>query len=102
MPVLMYGSETMIWKKERSRIRVVQMDKIRSLLCIRRMDRVLNAWIREMCGMEKGGDERIEEDIFHWFSHMERMEKDRIGKRLYVGEFTGRSSVGQPWKDEVD
>ena len=42
--VFMYGSETMIWKEEeRSRIRVVQMDKIRSLLGIRRMDRVPNA-----------------------------------------------------------
>ena len=51
VPVLMYGSETMIWKEEeRSRIRVVQMDKIRSLLGIRRMDRVPNAWIREMWG----------------------------------------------------
>ena len=44
VPVLMYGSETMIWKEqERSRIRVVQMDKIRNLLIIRRMDKVLNA-----------------------------------------------------------
>ena len=49
VPVFMYGSETMIWKKEeRSRIRAVQMDKIRSLLGIRRMDRVPNAWIRKL------------------------------------------------------
>ena len=43
----MYGSETMIWKEEeRSRIRAVQMDKIRSLLGIKRMDRVPNARIK--------------------------------------------------------
>ena len=49
MAVLMYGSETMIWKEEdRCKIRMVQMDKIRSLLDIRRMDRVPNAWIREL------------------------------------------------------
>ena len=37
------GSETMIWKeKERSRIRAVQMDNLRGLLSVRRMDRVLN------------------------------------------------------------
>ena len=65
VPVLMYGSETMIWMEdERSRIRAVQMDKIRSFLGIRRVDRVPNARIREMCGMEKGGDEWIEEDVF--------------------------------------
>ena len=47
VPVLMYGSEKMLWKeKERSRIRTVQMDNLRGLHGIRRMDRVLNAQIR--------------------------------------------------------
>ena len=40
MPVLMYGSEKMVWmEEERSRIRVVHIDKLRSLLGIRRMYR---------------------------------------------------------------
>ena len=48
VPVLMYGSETMLWKeKERSSFRAVQMDNLRGLLGIRRMDRVPNARIRE-------------------------------------------------------
>ena len=48
MPVLMYSSKAIIWKeKERSRIRAVQMDNHRDLLGIKRMDKVLNAWIRE-------------------------------------------------------
>ena len=46
VPLLTQGSETMLWKeKERSRIRAVQMDNLRGLLGIRRMDRVLNARI---------------------------------------------------------
>ena len=37
--VLIYGSETMIWKKkERSSIRALQMDNLRFLLGIRRKD----------------------------------------------------------------
>ena len=48
VPVLMHSSETVIWKEEESsRIRAVQMDKIRSLLGIRRMDRISNAQIRD-------------------------------------------------------
>ena len=55
LPVLVYGSETIIWrKKERSRTRSVQKVNLRDLLCIRRMDRVLNARIRELCRVEKG------------------------------------------------
>ena len=43
VPVLMYGSETMIQKeKVRSRIRTFQMDNLKGLLCIRRMDIVPN------------------------------------------------------------
>ena len=55
MSVLMYGSETVIWKgKERSRIRDVQMNSLRGLLGIRRMDNVPNAQIRELCRLMKG------------------------------------------------
>ena len=58
----MYGNETMLWKeKERFRIRAVQMDNLRGLLGIRRMDRVSNARIRELCGVKKGLEEMIDE-----------------------------------------
>ena len=49
--VLMYGSETMIWKEERSRIKAVEMKNLRGLLGIR-MDKVPNARIRELCSDE--------------------------------------------------
>ena len=45
----MYGSETMKFRKERSRIMAMEMDNIRILLGIRRMDRVSNPWIGELC-----------------------------------------------------
>ena len=62
VPVLLYGSEAILQKeKKRSRVRAVQMDNLRGLFGIRRMDRVLNARIRELCGMRKGLDERIDD-----------------------------------------
>ena len=71
MPVLTYGSETMIWReKERSRIKAVQMDNLRGLLGIRRMDKVPNARIRELCGVTKGVDEKIDEGVLRWFGHV--------------------------------
>ena len=45
--------------------------------------------------MTKGVDERIDEDVLRWFSHVERMENDRIGKRAYEGEFASSRSVGR-------
>ena len=65
------------------------MDNSRGLLGIRRMDRVSNSRIRELCGVKKGLDERIDEDILRWFGQVERMEKVRIVNRVYVAECTG-------------
>ena len=55
------------------------------------MDRAPNAQIRALCRMAKAVDERIKEDVLHWFIHMDRMENDRIAKSFYVGEFAGSS-----------
>ena len=64
VPVLMYGSETMLWKEKKgSRVRAVQMDNLRGLLSIRGMDRVLNSRIRELSRLKKGLDERIDEVV---------------------------------------
>ena len=69
--------ETMLRKdKERSRIRVLQRDTLRGLLGIRRMVRVPNARIRELCGVAKGVEERIDEGVLRWFGNVERLEND--------------------------
>ena len=90
VPVLIYGSDTMIWREERSRIEAVQMDNLRGLLSIRRMDKVPNTRIRRLCSVTKGVDQRVDEGVLRWFAHVERMENDRIVKRVYAGEH-GRS-----------
>ena len=50
----------------------------------------------------KGVDERIDEGVLQWFSHVERMENDKIAKRVYVGEFAGVCSMGRSWKRWID
>ena len=55
------------------------MNNIREFLGIR------NARIGELCGVKKELDERIDEGVLRWFSHMERMESDRIVKSLCRG-----------------
>ena len=74
-------------KSKRSRVRAVQIDNLRGLLGIRRMDRVPNAWIRELCGAKKGLDVRIDEGMLLWFGHVERRNRDRMAKRVNKGVF---------------
>ena len=62
------------------------MDSLRGLVGIRRMNKVLNACIRQLCQVTKGVSEKIDEGVLQRFSHVQRMENDRIAKRVYVGE----------------
>ena len=73
------------------------MDNLRCLLSIRRMDRVLKAWIRELCRVKKGLDKRIDVSVLHFLAHVER-----IAKRVYVGECAGSHSMGRLQKRWID
>ena len=49
---------------------------------IRRIVKVPNAWIRQLCKVTKGVDEKIDGGVPRWFSHVERMENNRIAKKV--------------------
>ena len=44
--------------------------------------------------MMKGVNERIKEAVLWWFGHVERMERDRIAKRVFVGVCAGSQWAG--------
>ena len=67
------------------------MGKLRSLLGIKRMDKVPNVRISELFGVTKWWDEKIDEGVLRWFGHVERMN-NKIAKRVYVGECAGSRS----------
>ena len=44
----------------------------------------------------------IDEGVLRWFGHVERMEKDMIAKRVYIGECAGSRSLGRAQKRWTD
>ena len=50
---------------------------------------------------QKGVDERIDEGVLQWFSHVERMENDWIAKRVYVGMCACSHLVGSHEKQRL-
>ena len=54
------------------------MDNLRSLLGIRRMDKVPNARLRRL-RVTKSVDEKIDEGVLRWFSHVEKMAELQRG-----------------------
>ena len=45
----------------------------------------MNARVRQLCGLGRGVDEKIDEGVLRWLGHVERMENDKIARRAYVG-----------------
>ena len=78
------------------------MDNLRGLLTIKRMDKVPNARIRQLCRVTKGVVEKVDEGVLQCFGHVERIKNDRIAKRVYVGECGGSHSLGRPRKSWID
>ena len=66
------------------------------------MDKVPNARIRQLCAVTKDVDQKIDEGVLQWFGHVERIENDRIAKRVYVGQCAGSRSVGRTRKRWID
>src|SRR5678815_5559529 len=103
LPVLMYSSETMVWNKRyRSKVQCVQMDNLRGVLGGRRIDKMRSERIRELCGVKKGVNERINESTLRWFGHVERMNDSRLVKRMYSGECVGNRPAGRPKKKWIE
>ncbi|WP_435336460.1 hypothetical protein, partial [Klebsiella pneumoniae] len=85
-------------------MRAVEMDMLRSVCGVRRIDRVRNEEIRGRCGVDKSLNQQVEESILRWYGHVERMDDERTVKKIYKSDIVGRRRRGRPrrrWYDVV-
>ena len=83
-PSLLYGSE--VWglnMNDRKRIEVVEMICLRNICGVRRINRVRYDNIRRRCIKKAGVSERMDQSILKWFDDVERMEDDRLARKVY-------------------
>ena len=81
------------------------MSCLRSIVGVRRMDRIRNVDVREACGIQKGVEMRREIGLLGWFGHVQRMDINRIVKRIYESSCEGNGLRGRPtnlWKKGVN
>ena len=105
LPTILYGCET--WSlnaKVRRRMEVLEMDGLRSACNLRRIDRVRNERIKQLCNWEKGVVLRMEQGVLRWFGHVIRMNDGRIAKKVFDSNVEGDRGRGRPkwrWMDGV-
>src|SRR5277367_5245323 len=81
------------------------MDCLRSIVDVRRIDSVRNADVRKVCGVQKGIDEIRRRGLLGWFGHVERMDENRVVKKIYESVCEGSNVRGRPkksWREGVN
>ena len=96
-PCLMYGSETWVLnKREQKKVMAVENDCLRNICGVRRVDRVRNVEVRRRCGKEANVGVKIGQSVLRWFGHVERMDEERLVKRVYEACVEGARRRGRP------
>ena len=105
VPTALYGAEACGMRSaERRKMNVPEMECLRSLVGVSRMDRVRNEEVRMKAGTERELPSRADQRVLRWFGHMEQMDEYSIARRVLmaevsVGRVRGRPRLG--WMDGV-
>ncbi len=97
VPRALYGAET--WNMEaaeRKRLNVMEMRCLRSMCGVTQMDRVRNEEVRRRTGVVKKLAERAEQGVLRWCGHVERMEEERLVKKITRSDVRGVRPRGRP------
>ena len=105
VPTALYGAEAWGMRSaERSKVNVLEMKCLRSLVGVSLMDRVRNEEVRRRAGIEMELASRADQRVSRWFGHVERMDEFRMTRRVLMAEVSGVRVRGRPrlgWMDGV-
>ena len=101
---LKFGSETWVLRKrEEQRLEAAQMEFLRHLLGITKLDREKNQCIREKMGAQNIAKE-IKQYKKKWLQYVQRMDTNRLPKQALQYKPKGRRNIGRPrkrWRDQL-
>ena len=82
---------------ERQKLNVFEMNCLRSMTGVSRLDRVRNEVVRARTGVRRELAARVDVNVLRWFSHVKRMDNERLLKKVMNAR--GRPRFG--WMDGV-
>ena len=105
VPTALYGAETWGMKvAEKKRLNVLEMKCLRNMCGVTIWDRQYNDDIRRRAGVLLELSNRAEQRGLRWFGHMERMDDERMVRRVMKSEVEGRGVRGRPkmgWREGI-
>ena len=80
------------------------MKCLRSMTGVSWLDRIRNEVVRARKGVRRELAARVDMNLLRWFGHVERMDNERLLKKVMNANVDGRSARGRPrfgWMDGV-
>ena len=103
VPTVMYGSETWGMKvTERQKLNVFEMKCLRT--GVSWLDRVRNEVVRAKTDVRRKLAARVDVNVLRWFGHVERMDNERLLKKVMNAKVDRGSAREKPrfgWMDGV-
>ena len=89
---------------ERQKLNVFEMNCLRGMTGVSRLDTVRNEVVRTRTGVRRELAARVDMNVLRWFGHVERMDNERLLKKVMNAKVNGKSAKGRPrfgWMDRV-
>ena len=87
VPTALYGAEAWGMRSaERRKVNVLEMNCLRSLVGVSRMDRVRNEEVSRRAGIERELASRADQRVLRWFGHVKRMDEYRMARRVLMAK----------------
>jgi hypothetical protein len=106
LPTLTYGAQTWaMTKKEKERIKTTQNAMERSMLGVRRRDRIKNTVIKKKFKNNTDFLEAVKKLKWDWTGHIARQTSERWTYKISFWYMTGKRKQGKQntrWRDEID
>ena len=83
---------------------VFDMKCLRSVTGVSQLDRVKNEVVTARTGVRRELAAGVDMNVLRWFGHVERMDNERLMKKVMNVKVDGRSARGRPrfgWMDVV-
>ena len=105
MLTVVYSSESWGMKvTERQKLNVLEMKCLRSMTGVSQLNWVRNEVVRARTGVRRELAARVDKNVLRCFGHVERMDNERLLKKVMNAKVDGRSTRGRPrfgWMEGV-
>ena len=90
VPTALYGAKAWVMRSaERRKVNVLEMNCLRSLAGVSRMDRVRNEEVRRRDGIERELASSADQRVLRWIGHVETMDEYCMAKTVLMAEVSG-------------